>query len=137
MEEDDKVRISKKWLQQLSRGVGSAVDVSTSQSLQVIHAQKGIMRCCFVVSERLTVTFYPPLSFTFVFLFNSSSVLDYFLACLYNQDGNGNWHVGAMATLIDNIAGATVHSFAGQIRPTLDFSMSYYSSPKVQVIFFS
>lgn len=73
----------------------------------------------------------------FVFLFNSSSVLDDFVTCLYNQDGNGNWHVGAMATLIDNIAGATVHSFAGQIRPTLDFSMSYYSSPKVQVISFS
>ncbi|KAF2323455.1 hypothetical protein GH714_035533 [Hevea brasiliensis] len=104
--EDDKVRISKKWLQQLSKGAGSPVDVLTSQSLKVIHAQKGLMRCRFVVSEKLA-------------------------------DGNGNWHVGAMATLIDNIAGATVHSFAGKIRPTLDFSMSYYSSAKIQVHFFS
>ncbi|KDP37259.1 hypothetical protein JCGZ_06315 [Jatropha curcas] len=98
--EEERVKISKKWLQQLSKGNGSPIDGLTSDSLKVVQAQKGLIRCRLVVSER-------------------------------QADGDGNWHVGAMATLVDNIAGATVHSFAGQIRPTLNFNMSYYSSAKI------
>ncbi|WCJ40805.1 hypothetical protein M5689_021709 [Euphorbia peplus] len=99
--EDDKVKISKKWLQQLAKGVGSKVDVLTSTSLQVLLVQKGLIRCRFVVPDCLT-------------------------------DGDGNWEVGAMATLIDNIAGATIHSFAGQIKPTISFTISFFSTAKSQ-----
>ncbi|CAK9174579.1 unnamed protein product [Ilex paraguariensis] len=48
------------------------------------------------------------------------------------SDKNGDWHVGAIATLIDDIGAATVISSAGNIKGTVDLSISYYSTAKIQ-----
>ncbi|KAK4841524.1 hypothetical protein QYF36_005836 [Acer negundo] len=47
-------------------------------------------------------------------------------------DEDGNWHDGAMATLIDSIGGAATHSFAGHVKTSVDFNISFYSTAKIQ-----
>lgn len=54
--EDEKLKISKKWLQQLAQGAGSPIDAVTSTSLQVELIQKGLIRCRFVVPDLLIVS---------------------------------------------------------------------------------
>ncbi|XWS20257.1 hypothetical protein CRYUN_Cryun31cG0085100 [Craigia yunnanensis] len=49
------------------------------------------------------------------------------------QGADGNWHVGAIATLIDVVGAAAVYSFAHRVITSLDFSISYYSTGKIQV----
>ncbi|KAF8025602.1 hypothetical protein BT93_F2443 [Corymbia citriodora subsp. variegata] len=46
------------------------------------------------------------------------------------SDRDGNWHVGAMATLIDDVGAATVYcaTGTGHVKATLDFSVSYLST---------
>ncbi|KAF7843368.1 Thioesterase superfamily [Senna tora] len=48
------------------------------------------------------------------------------------SDENGNWHVGAMATLIDVIGSLTVFSFTASDNVTVDFALSYFSNAKLQ-----
>ncbi|KAJ1388766.1 Thioesterase domain [Sesbania bispinosa] len=48
------------------------------------------------------------------------------------SDENGNWHVGAIATLVDIIGSFASFSFTSYLSVTLDFSISYYSTAKVQ-----
>ncbi|KDP37258.1 hypothetical protein JCGZ_06314 [Jatropha curcas] len=48
------------------------------------------------------------------------------------SDGNGNWHVGAMATLIDDVGAAAIFSLSGHVKASLDFSISCYSTAKIQ-----
>ncbi|KAK7294212.1 hypothetical protein RJT34_17099 [Clitoria ternatea] len=47
-------------------------------------------------------------------------------------DENGNWHVGAIATLVDIIASLASFSISPSFQVTLDFSISYYSTAKIQ-----
>ncbi|KAM7255686.1 hypothetical protein ACFE04_008584 [Oxalis oulophora] len=48
------------------------------------------------------------------------------------SDDNGNWHVGAIATLIDNIGAAAVFVFtAGHVKASLDFTISYFSTATI------
>ncbi|KAK4842420.1 hypothetical protein QYF36_021291 [Acer negundo] len=47
-------------------------------------------------------------------------------------DKIGNWQVGAMATLIDVIGGATICSIDDHIPVTVDLSISFYSTAKIQ-----
>ncbi|KAM7255693.1 hypothetical protein ACFE04_008591 [Oxalis oulophora] len=48
------------------------------------------------------------------------------------SDDNGNWHVGAIATLIDNIGATAVFVFtAGHIKASLDFTISYFSTASI------
>ncbi|CAH1419291.1 unnamed protein product [Lactuca virosa] len=47
------------------------------------------------------------------------------------SDENGNWHVGAMSVLIDDMAAGAVFSYCGCNLATVDFTMSFYSSAKV------
>ncbi|KAK3027059.1 hypothetical protein RJ639_040891, partial [Escallonia herrerae] len=49
------------------------------------------------------------------------------------QDGDGNWHVGAMATLIDVVGAAAVSSFAGSIKASVDFNLSCFSTARIHV----
>ncbi|MBA0800216.1 hypothetical protein Gohar_010665, partial [Gossypium harknessii] len=48
-------------------------------------------------------------------------------------DVDGNWSVGALASLLDVIGIVTIYSFANHITSTVDFNVSYYSTIKIQV----
>ncbi|XP_010062497.2 uncharacterized protein LOC104449893 isoform X2 [Eucalyptus grandis] len=48
------------------------------------------------------------------------------------SDMDGNWHVGAMATLIDDVGAAMAYSATGKLKATLDFCVSYLSTAKIQ-----
>ncbi|KAL5793003.1 hypothetical protein ACOSP7_001597 [Xanthoceras sorbifolium] len=47
-------------------------------------------------------------------------------------DKDGNWHVGAMATLIDSVGGAATHSLSGHVKTSVDFNISFYSTARIQ-----
>ncbi|XVE52070.1 hypothetical protein DITRI_Ditri02bG0091500 [Diplodiscus trichospermus] len=53
----------------------------------------------------------------------------------FASDLNGNWHVGAIATIIDNVGGAAVYSMGDRLNVTVNFNISYYSTAKIQVCF--
>ncbi|XP_028756095.1 uncharacterized protein LOC114715415 isoform X3 [Neltuma alba] len=60
-----------------------------------------------------------------------------FLLCHYIvpngvADENGNWHAGAIATLIDNISTVTTYSYVPVFNVSVDFSISIFSAAKVQ-----
>ncbi|KAF8388957.1 hypothetical protein HHK36_025641 [Tetracentron sinense] len=48
---------------------------------------------------------------------------------LSNKDGN--WHVGAIATLIDAIGGITIISSVGLFKASVNFDVSYFSTAKI------
>ncbi|CAI0429003.1 unnamed protein product [Linum tenue] len=45
-------------------------------------------------------------------------------------DGDGNWHVGAMATMIDDVGAAAIFSLVGHVKASLDFTISFLSTAK-------
>ncbi|KAF8388955.1 hypothetical protein HHK36_025639 [Tetracentron sinense] len=47
------------------------------------------------------------------------------------SDKDGNWHVGAIATLIDAIGAAAIVSSVGLIKASVNFDISYYSTAKI------
>ncbi|KAK9201723.1 hypothetical protein WN944_016929 [Citrus x changshan-huyou] len=47
-------------------------------------------------------------------------------------DQDGNWHAGAIATLIDGLGALTVNSFTGKSKASVDLTISLYSSAKIQ-----
>ncbi|KAF1870165.1 hypothetical protein Lal_00017746 [Lupinus albus] len=47
-------------------------------------------------------------------------------------DEHGNWHVGAIATVVDTVGSNVSYSFTSAPPATVDFSISYYSTVKVQ-----
>ncbi|KAK7261802.1 hypothetical protein RIF29_28122 [Crotalaria pallida] len=60
-----------------------------------------------------------------------------FLLCSYIVhdtvlDENGNWQPGAIATMIDIIGSLAVHSVTPKFNVSVDFTMSFYSTAKVQ-----
>ncbi|KAL4334592.1 hypothetical protein GQ457_07G031750 [Hibiscus cannabinus] len=75
----------------------------TAQGLLIDRAHKGSVHC--------TLTIPPSLS-----------------------DAHGNWQSGAIATLIDMIASVAIYTETGTGRGqvTMDYSISYYSSAKIQ-----
>ncbi|XP_022715002.1 uncharacterized protein LOC111274545 isoform X2 [Durio zibethinus] len=57
------------------------------------------------------------------------------LQILHGQKGfirYGNWHVGAMATLIDDVGAAAIYSVADHVKASLDFDISFHSTAKIQ-----
>ncbi|XVE52069.1 hypothetical protein DITRI_Ditri02bG0091400 [Diplodiscus trichospermus] len=48
------------------------------------------------------------------------------------SDVDGNWHVGAIATLIDIVGAVAIYSVAQRVITSVDFSVSYYSTAKIQ-----
>ena len=52
---------------------------------------------------------------------------------LYIQDGDGNWHVAAIATIVDTIGSLAIYSATDCAKVTTDYNISYYSSAKIQV----
>ncbi|KAL1147956.1 hypothetical protein V6Z11_A10G092000 [Gossypium hirsutum] len=102
MEEDAILQKSLKWLRDLSKGnISHELEALTLEGLQIVHAQKGSIRCNFVVPTRAS-------------------------------DPDGNWHVGAMATLIDDVAATAIYSVVDHVKLSLDFSISFYSTAKIQ-----
>ncbi|GKE51351.1 thioesterase superfamily protein [Tanacetum coccineum] len=55
----------------------------------------------------------------------------YFLIPHHLSDGNGKWNVGAMSVLIDCMAAGAAFSITGGNLATVDFTMSFYSTVKV------
>ncbi|XVF74561.1 hypothetical protein PTKIN_Ptkin13bG0119600 [Pterospermum kingtungense] len=48
------------------------------------------------------------------------------------SDVDGNWHVGAIATLMDVIGAVAVYSVLNRVITSVEFSISYYSTAKIQ-----
>ncbi|OMO54052.1 Thioesterase superfamily [Corchorus capsularis] len=100
--EDESIRKSQKWLMGLSEGsLSHQLEAIAMEGLQILHSQKGFIRCNFVVPSRAS-------------------------------DADGNWHVGAMATLIDDVGAAAIYSLVDHVKASLDFSISFYSTAKIQ-----
>ncbi|KAF3450727.1 hypothetical protein FNV43_RR06816 [Rhamnella rubrinervis] len=59
-------------------------------------------------------------------------VLCNFLVPTCLSDQHGNWHVGAMATLIDDVGAAAIYSSVGHVKVSVDFNVSYFSTAKIQ-----
>ncbi|KVH97983.1 uncharacterized protein LOC112511537 isoform X1 [Cynara cardunculus var. scolymus] len=49
-------------------------------------------------------------------------------------DGEGNWNVGAISVLIDDMAASAVFSCCAGILATMDFTLSFYSAVKVDEV---
>ncbi|KAE8665539.1 acyl-CoA synthetase family member 3 [Hibiscus syriacus] len=47
-------------------------------------------------------------------------------------DVDGNWHVGALASLLDLLGGVAIFSVANRIISSVDFNVSYYRTAKIQ-----
>ncbi|OVA08597.1 Thioesterase superfamily [Macleaya cordata] len=50
------------------------------------------------------------------------------------SDRDGNWHVGAIAMLIDVISAAVINSSVGDVKISVDFNISYFSMAKIDVL---
>ncbi|CAN1836752.1 hypothetical protein LINPERHAP1_LOCUS34873 [Linum perenne] len=103
--ENDTVAISNRWLQDLSRG-------SNPQNLEGLT-----MAGLTVVDSRKG-----------------------FVRCRFTvsdrvTDGEGNWEVGAIATLIDDVGAAAIFSMVGHVKASLDFTVSFFSTAKSLVNF--
>ncbi|XVE88870.1 hypothetical protein DITRI_Ditri19aG0103500 [Diplodiscus trichospermus] len=100
--EDGSLIKSLKWLDAPSKGtISHDLEALTLEGLEILHGQKGFIRCNFVTSTRAS-------------------------------DAYGNWHVGAMATLIDVVGSAAIYSVADHVKASLDFNISFYSTVKIQ-----
>ncbi|KAH7867364.1 hypothetical protein Vadar_032511 [Vaccinium darrowii] len=55
-----------------------------------------------------------------------------FLIPKYLSDKDGNWHTGAIAVLIDDVAAAAICSMVGHIKVSVSFNISYFSTAKIQ-----
>ncbi|EXB74528.1 hypothetical protein L484_026225 [Morus notabilis] len=100
--DDSKIQESRRSLEGKSKGtMGTAVETSSSEGLQILQAHQGFFRCHFVVPDHLL-------------------------------DQHGNWHAGAIATLIDIVGAAAVYSIAGHAQASVDFTVSFFSTAKFQ-----
>ncbi|KAE8696078.1 putative Major facilitator superfamily protein [Hibiscus syriacus] len=55
-----------------------------------------------------------------------------FIVPAHASDMNGNWHVGAIATIIDNVGGAAIYSTGHHLKVTVNFNILYHSTAKIQ-----
>ncbi|XP_071729426.1 uncharacterized protein [Rutidosis leptorrhynchoides] len=55
----------------------------------------------------------------------------YFVVPDHLTDGEGNWNAGAISVLIDGMAAGAVFSICGGQLATIDFTISFYSTVKV------
>ncbi|TYH02000.1 hypothetical protein ES288_A09G104000v1 [Gossypium darwinii] len=51
---------------------------------------------------------------------------------VFFEDVDGNWHVGALASLLDLIGTITTFWYADCVSAVVDFNSSYYSTVKIQ-----
>nr|XP_048319933.1 uncharacterized protein LOC107404992 isoform X3 [Ziziphus jujuba var. spinosa] len=102
--EDEYVEEMVRRLENLSRGKEEASEIVRRSlgGLEVVHAQKGLLRCKFPIPNDVS-------------------------------DPDGNWHVGAIASLMDILGVSTAYTSTGLSRLTVDFNISYYSTAKIQM----
>ncbi|MBA0693979.1 hypothetical protein Goari_004315 [Gossypium aridum] len=50
----------------------------------------------------------------------------------HELDPDGNWEVGAMFTLIDDVGAASIYSAADHVKASLDFNISFHSTARTQ-----
>ncbi|KAI3862339.1 hypothetical protein MKW92_039841 [Papaver armeniacum] len=101
-DEDDSdgwIKMANDWIHNLAQG-RSGIETQSLQHLHSIHAQKGLVRCNFIVPKSLS-------------------------------DRDGNWHGGAIATLIDTIGASAIVTVVGNINVSVHFSISYFSTAKI------
>ncbi|KAI3850818.1 hypothetical protein MKW92_032320 [Papaver armeniacum] len=55
-----------------------------------------------------------------------------FIVPISLSDRDGNWRVGAVATLIDLLGASVVHTIHGNIHVSVDFKISFFSTVKIQ-----
>ncbi|XP_024183447.1 uncharacterized protein LOC112188540 isoform X2 [Rosa chinensis] len=101
--EDEKLQKSKKWLHDLSTG---AKGINELEALTHVGLQVMNARKGFFRCN--------------------------FIVPDHLSDQDGNWHVGAIATVIDDVGAATVYSTVGDVK-SVDFTISYYSRVKTRV----
>ncbi|MBA0810494.1 hypothetical protein Gohar_002486 [Gossypium harknessii] len=53
--------------------------------------------------------------------------------CRNFVDPDGNWEVGAMSTLIDDVGAAAIYSVADHVKASLDFNISFHSTARTQM----
>eukprot|EP00257_Ricinus_communis_P014995 XP_015572815.1 uncharacterized protein LOC8273831 isoform X1 [Ricinus communis] len=104
MEDDERVKTANKWLENISKGI-------TSHQLEALSL------------DGLKIVHS-----------HEGFILCNFVVSNRITDGDGNWKVGAMATLIDDVGAAAIYSLIGHIKVSLDFNISYYSTAKTQAI---
>ncbi|KAI3845664.1 hypothetical protein MKX03_006644 [Papaver bracteatum] len=51
----------------------------------------------------------------------------------FDADKDGNWHAGAIATLIDVIGSSVIVATVGNITVSVDFNISYFSPAMINV----
>ncbi|XP_050383735.1 uncharacterized protein LOC126800409 [Argentina anserina] len=102
MEDEKKLQTSKKWLHNLSTG---AKGINELEALTHVGLQLVNAHKGF---------------------FRCSFIVPDHLS-----DEDGNWHVGAIATMIDDVGAATVYSTVGQVK-SVDFTISYYARVKTR-----
>ncbi|XP_062008405.1 uncharacterized protein LOC133725249 [Rosa rugosa] len=100
--EDEKLQKSKKWLHDLSTG---AKGINELEALTHVGLQVMNARKGFFRCN--------------------------FIVPDHLSDQDGNWHVGAIATVIDDVGAATVYSTVGDVK-SVDFTISYYSRVKTR-----
>ncbi|KAL4388291.1 hypothetical protein GQ457_09G006590 [Hibiscus cannabinus] len=61
----------------------------------------------------------------------TGSILCNFIVPGRASDSDGNWHVGAMATLIDDVGAAAIYSVADHVKASLDFNISFHTMAKI------
>ncbi|KAL5860306.1 hypothetical protein ACOSQ3_001612 [Xanthoceras sorbifolium] len=102
MEEESRVQTSVRWLQGLAEGVLGG----EFEALMLAGLE--------VVEAR------------------ESFIRCNFIVPLRLADESGNWQVGAMATLIDDVGAAAIYSLVGYVKLSVDFNISFYSTAKIQ-----
>ncbi|XP_043725014.1 uncharacterized protein LOC122671701 [Telopea speciosissima] len=103
--DDGRIGAAKKRLEDLSQGrrYGNDIGSLSLEGLQVVRVQRGTILCNLVIPEHLA------------------------------DHRSGNWHVGAISTLIDNVGATAIMSITGNsgYAATVDFSVSFLSTVKI------
>ncbi|KAJ4954210.1 hypothetical protein NE237_031042 [Protea cynaroides] len=104
--DSDGIGFAKKRLEELSQGRRLINDIGSLslEGLQIVRIQRGSILCNLVVPEHLA------------------------------DHSSGNWHVGAMTTLIDLVGGLTLVSSTGRwarYTVTVNLSVSFLSTVKI------
>ncbi|KAK2649173.1 hypothetical protein Ddye_016662 [Dipteronia dyeriana] len=135
--EEGCVQKSVRWLQGLNLGtIGHELEALTHVGLQIVETREGFIRFNFIVLSHLAVilAYFSQVSSTLLLSLFSLFVrlCSHKFICTIMYDEDGNWHVGAMATLINSVGGAATHSFGGHVKTSVDFDISFYSTAKIQ-----
>ncbi|KAE8680770.1 putative Major facilitator superfamily protein [Hibiscus syriacus] len=56
-----------------------------------------------------------------------------FIVPAHASDINGNWHAGAIATIIDSVGATAIYSVCQHVKVTVNFNIQYHSTAKIQV----